>query len=307
MQRMNALFINSSKLKRITYLYERLLGSPATITELANELNVSTKTIQRDLNETLASCGAVCNGRNWSIDKSKASSELKSDERIILGILDELARSGGRQFYLKAHNLIEQISSNLNHPIYANMDSEALNPEHLETFTILESAIKNRQTIRCNYRKGSFELKPLKLVFFNGFWYLLCLDMGAKDIFKKFHLKTLKNIEILDSSFDIPAELENRLQNANSIWFQLNKKSFTVRLFLEKDAVVYFERKPMKSQSFSARYSDGSAEITIEATDEMEILPVVQWYLPLVKIVEPKWLVDNFKALLQEYLQELPN
>ena len=185
------------------------------------------------------------------------------------------------------------------------MDSEALNPEHLETFTILESAIKNRQTIRCNYRKGSFELKPLKLVFFNGFWYLLCLDMGAKDIFKKFHLKTLKNIEILDSSFDIPAELENRLQNANSIWFQLNKKPFTVRLFLEKDAVVYFERKPMKSQSFSARYPDGSAEITIEATDEMEVLPIVQWYLPLVKIVEPKWLVDEFREMLTEYLGEI--
>lgn len=305
MQRMNALFINSSKLKRITYLYERLLGSSATIAELANELNVSTKTIQRDLHETLASCGAVCNGRNWSIDKSKASSELKSDEKIVLAILDELAKSGGRQFYLKAHNLIEQISSNLSHHVYASIDSEALNSEHLETFSKLEGAIKNRQTIKCSYKNRQFELKPLKLVFFDGFWYLLCLDSKAGDKFKKFHIKSIKNIEVLEFSFDIPDELENRLQNTNSIWFQLDKKAFVVRLFLEKDVVVYFERKPLKSQSFSARYPDGSAEITIQVTHEMEILPVIQMYLPLVKIVEPQWLADDFKSLLQDYLKEL--
>ena len=78
------------------------------------------------------------------------------------------------------------------------------------------------------------------------------------------------------------------------------------RLFIAKIAAD-FVGSPMKSQSFSARYPDGSAEITIEATDEMEILPVVQWYLPLVKIVEPQWLADEFKTTIQEYLEEISN
>ena len=299
--------ISNPKLERISYLYNRLSKSSATITELSKELGVSTKTIQRDLHEVLRDAGAVCEGRLWKIDKTKAGSRLKSDEGIVLGILDELAKGAGKQFYLKAHNLIEQISSNLNHPIYANIDSEALNSEHLETFTVLENAIKNKTAIRCDYRKGSFELKPLKLVFFDGFWYLLVFDIKTNDTFKKFHLKTLKNIEPLDLKFEIPPELEEGLAKANSIWFQPHKKPFTVRLFIEKDAVIYFERKPMKSQSFSARYPDGSAEITIEATDEMEILPVVQWYLPLVKIVEPQWLADEFKTTIQDYLEEISN
>lgn len=148
--------ISNPKLERISYLYNRLSKSSATITELSKELGVSTKTIQRDLHEVLRDAGAVCEGRLWKIDKTKAGSRLKSDEGIVLGILDELAKGAGKQFYLKAHNLIEQISSNLNHPIYANIDSEALNSEHLETFTVLENAIKNKTAIRCDYRKGSF-------------------------------------------------------------------------------------------------------------------------------------------------------
>ncbi|HRF58044.1 MAG TPA: WYL domain-containing protein [Campylobacterales bacterium] len=302
----NELFSNP-KSKRISYLYDRLSKTSATITELSKELGVSTKTIQRDLHEVLKDAGAVCEGRLWQIDKTKAGERLKGDEGIVLGILDELAKGAGRQFYLKAHNLIEQISSNLNHPIYANIDSEALNSEHLESFTALENAIKNKTAIKCDYRKGSFELKPLKLAFFDGFWYLLAFDIKAKDTFKKFHLKTLKNIELLDIKFEIPSSLEKGLAKANSIWFQPHKQPFTVRLFIEKDAVVYFERKPMKSQSFSARYDNGSAEITVEATDEMEILPIVQWYLPLVQIVEPQWLADEFKTTIQDYLEEISN
>ena len=75
----------NTKLERISYLYDRLSKAEATITELANELRVSTKTIQRDLHEILTEAGATCNGRSWKIDKSKANDELKSDERIILG------------------------------------------------------------------------------------------------------------------------------------------------------------------------------------------------------------------------------
>jgi predicted DNA-binding transcriptional regulator YafY len=300
-------FISNSKLERISYLYDRLSKSSATISELANELNVSTKTIQRDLHDILSKSGAVCDGRRWMIDKSKADDNLRGDEKIVLAILDELAKSCGRQFYLKAHNLIEQISSNISHPIFANTDSEALNPEHLETFARLEEAIKNKTPIKCSYNNRNFELKPLKLAFFDGFWYLLCLDANSNDIFKKFHLKTIKNIEMQSGSFDVPFELEERLANANSIWFQLDREPFEVRLFLEKEAVIYFERKPLKSQTFAARYSDGSAEISIIATYKMEVFPIVKWYMPLVKIVEPKWLADEMREMLAGYLREVSN
>lgn len=295
----------NTKLERISYLYDRLSKAEATITELANELRVSTKTIQRDLHEILTEAGATCNGRSWKIDKSKANDELKSDERIILGILDELAKGAGRQFYSKAHNLLEQISSGLNHPIFANIDSETLNLEHLETFEILESAIKNRVTIKCNYRKGAFELKPLKLAFFDGYWYLLSLDTKDKDRFKKFHLKSLKSIEKLDTSFEIPSTLEAKLANANSAWFDLDAKAFTVRLFVEKDIVKYFERKPLRAQHIESRYPDGTAEITIEATHEMDVLPLVLWYIPHVKVTEPQWLADKIKGRLEGYLKEI--
>lgn len=60
-----------------------------TITELAKELDVSTKTIQRDLYEVLSDFGAIKEGRTWKIDPKLKEDNLASNEKMILGILDE--------------------------------------------------------------------------------------------------------------------------------------------------------------------------------------------------------------------------
>ena len=65
-----------------------------TIAELAKELDVSTKTIQRDLYEVLSDLGAIKEGRTWKIDPKLASDDLNTNERLILGILAALR---GRQ------------------------------------------------------------------------------------------------------------------------------------------------------------------------------------------------------------------
>lgn len=297
---------SNPKIERISYIYERISRSNGvTISELAKELNVSTKTIQRDLHEVLSSAGVVCDGRTWKLDKSRATDDLKSDERIILGILDELAKGAGKQFYNKAHNLIEQISSQIDHPIHVNLDSEALSSENLELFNLLEVSIKKRVQISCNYRKGDFELKPIKLAFFDGFWYLLALDTKNCDKFKKFHLKSMKNVQMTDKVFVVQQELEQKILKANSVWFEPENKPFSARLFLEKGVVKYFERKPINTQDFSARYPDGSAEIVIQATHELEIAPIVMWYMPFIKVVEPQWLADAIKNKIEGYLKEI--
>lgn len=64
---------DNSKYNRINQIYERLSNTThgLTITELANELDVSTKTIQRDLYDVLVEFGAVKEGRVWKIDPKK--------------------------------------------------------------------------------------------------------------------------------------------------------------------------------------------------------------------------------------------
>lgn len=297
---------DNSKYQRINTLYQLLSNATQgyTIGELATQLDVSTKTIQRDLYEVLGEFGAVKDGRYWKIDAKAAEDHLGAQERIILGILDEMAKAAGKSFYSKAHSLLAQVSQQLEHPIFTGINSESLNEQNIELFEQLEIAIKKKIEVSYSYQNKSYEVKPLKLVYFEGFWYLLALDSLKKDTFKKFHLKTIKNLKEMQKVFDISTALEQRLKGANSVWFNL-EEPFEVRLLIDKQIRKYFERKPFKGQSVMGEDSDGSLEIEIKITHEMEILPVIFWYIPHIKVLSPDWIADIVKEKVSGYIDEI--
>ena len=298
---------SGSKYDRLSYIYDRLSRSPdgVTIKDLATDLDVSTKTIQRDLHEALSSSGVYCEGRRWKLNRNSADDGLANEERIVLGVLDSLAKQAGSAFYTKAHQLLEQVTCQLDHPLFASLDTETLGEEHLQAFARLEKAIKSRKIISASYtaiskKKRNVRLKPLRLAFFDGYWYLLAFDTEDEDTFKKFHLKSLSNISIHDDLFDYPKDIAEAVEKAFSVWFSLNEP-FEVRLWVEKTIAPYFERKPYNGQSIEGRDPDGSIEVVLKVTDEMEILPIIQWYLPHIRILEPVWLNDQLMEKIAAY------
>ena len=298
---------DNTKYNRINQIYEMLKNNVhgMTITELSKELDVSTKTIQRDLYEVLNSFGAIKEGRTWKIDPKLQEDNLASNEKLILGILDEMAKGAGRIFYSKAHSLLSQVTQQLEHPIFTNINGEYLEEKNIALFEQIEKAIKQKIEIKFDYEKRQFHVKPLKLAFFDGFWYLLALDMiDDKETFKKYHLKTIRNIQIQENSFEIPKIIEERLRYANSVWFNLDEQ-FVVRLFIDKNIRKYFERKPLRGQTIIGEDKDGSIEIEIKLTHEMEIMPLIFWYIPYIKVLEPLWLADIVKKRVQGYLKEI--
>lgn len=297
----------NSKWDRINTIYEliNISHNGMSIAELSQKMGVSSKTIQRDLYEVLGEYGAVKHGRMWKLDKKQANDHLSSNERIILGILDEMAKNSGSSFYGKAHALLKQVSQQLEHPIFAHVESETLEDKHIELFGKLEEAIKSKKCVNFEYKKHRFEVKPLKLAFFDGFWYLIALDSNNSDKFKKFHLKSMSSLVNENSSFVLTNDLEERLKKANSIWFDLDKKPIDVHLLIDKEVMTYFERKPLRGQSIVGKDVDGSTEIMISITHEMEILPLIFFYIPHIRVLEPQSLVDIVKNKTQKYLQSL--
>lgn len=298
---------DNSKYNRINQIYSMLKNNThgLTITELANELNVSTKTIQRDLYEVLSDLGAVKEGRTWKIDPKLENDDLNSNERLILGILDEMAKSAGNVFYSKAHSLLSQITQQLEHPIFTNVNAEYLEDKSIALFEQIEKAIKDKNEIKFDYESYNFHVKPLKLAFFDGFWYLLALHVKKyKEEFKKYHLKTIKKVEVLNIKFDVPSLVEERLKFSNSVWFNLDEQ-YSVRLLLDKQIRKYFERKPLRGQSIIGEDRDGSIEIEIKISSNMEIIPLILYYIPYIKVLEPQHLADEIKDKVQGYLKDI--
>ncbi|MEZ4694641.1 MAG: HTH domain-containing protein, partial [Aliarcobacter sp.] len=137
---------DNTKYNRINQIYEMLKNNThgMTISELSKELDVSTKTIQRDLYEVLSTYGAIKEGRTWKIDPKLKEDNLASNEKMILGILDEMAKGAGKIFYSKAHSLLSQVTQQLEHPIFSNINGEYLEEKNIALFEEIEKSIKQK-------------------------------------------------------------------------------------------------------------------------------------------------------------------
>ena len=292
----------NNKFNRINRILDILKQRAYSTQELAKLFGVTTKTITRDM-QILEKNGVKKNGRVWEFDLNLVKDNLDNDEMIVINILDNISKNIGSDFYTKAHPLLKQLSMRLNEPIFVNTGSEKLDEKAIKNFEILENAIKNKCVISCDYGKYKYRAKPLKIALFEGFWYLLLFDCRG-DKFKRFYLKDIKNIEILDEKFEISDKFEKRLSLANSIWFELENQ-FIARLLLSKNVVKFFKRKPYIKYDKMYQNADGSAEIEIEFSNIMEIKPLVYYFLPHIKVIEPKWLNDEILAEIAGYLGEI--
>lgn len=294
----------NSKFERINLIALKLRERPHTIKELTAMLGVTSKTIQRDLYDTLREYGAVKKGHYWSLSDEDASDGLDGDDRVVLNILDNVAKNMGSNFYSKAHVLLEQISQQLNHPILTNINNEKLSEDDLVNFQVLEDAIREKAEITCTYNDFEFLVKPLKLALFEGFWYLLLLDSKKGNKFKKFHLKSIRDIRQSGGKFELSSKLDERIKAMNSAWANLEAPK-NARLLLAPEVAKYFERKPHAKQRITGQDSDGSVEIEIEFTHIMEIKPLIYYYLPYIKVLEPKWLANEVRDEIGNYFKEI--
>lgn len=295
--------MNSPRTTRINQLYERLKNSNGLrIVDLAKEFDVSTKTIQRDFAE-LQSLGAYKVGQLICLDKTRAKDDLKSDERIVLGILSKLAKNNGIDFYLKARPLLAKLTQQLEQPIYISNQSESLEDLDLVHFDFIEKLILERIELGFSYHGKAYQIKPFKLAHFDGFWYVMGLDSEDSNILKKFYFKDMSDLHSLEHRFTLDEGLEQRLKRAYSAWFNLNPP-FLVQLLIDKKIAKYFKCKSINGAILYPQ-EDGDVVLELEISHIMEIKPLIYTYIPHIRVIEPKWLNKQLKDEIAGYVASL--
>lgn len=297
-------------LTRLINILARLnSGEALSVKDLAEEFNVSERTIQRDFNNRLVSLYPIYQDKKkWKMqDGFKIEKSTSIEEVIVLDILEKMTDGLGQKFSIKAKTLLSKIKNNDYNPIYAKLNMEDIST-HISEIGQLENVIKNKNLIDCTYDFGEYDikitLKPLKIANFEGFWYLIALD-ARNDVLKKYHLKSISNIEPLDETFKVSKELEEKLDNSISIWFNDSVKPYEVELFLDKYAAKSIKRKPIaKSQRILKEYKDGSLDIAVKITGEMEIIPIIGYWIPHIKVISPKFLKDKMRERIESYMSE---
>ena len=294
-------------LTRLNAILARLNnGESLSVKELAEEFNVSIRTIQRDFNEKLVGLYPIYQDkRKWKMqDGYKIEKAPSVEDTIVLDILEKLTDGLGSHFSTKAKALLSKIKNETFNPIYAKLDLEDIST-HIKEIALLEEAIKSQKHIQCTYQTVSaykVELKPLKIVNFEGFWYLIALD-AKNDKLKKYHLKSLSTIKSLETTFKKSQEIDKLLDNATNIWFDPNKEPFEVVLFLDKAAAKILKCKPISnSQRVIHTYKDGSCDISLKITHEREILSIIQYWIPHIKVISPLSLQEKIMQNIQKFM-----
>ena len=295
-------------LTRLTVILSKLNdGEALSVKELAKEFNTSDRTIQRDFNERLASFPIYQEKKKWKMQDGFRVEKTKSlEDEIVLDIIEKITEGIGGKFSTKAQKLLSKIKNEDFNPIYTKLNIEDIS-DRFGDIQILETAIREKREVTCSYDDERHDvytttIQPLKIVNFEGFWYLLAL---RDDILKKYYLKNISNPKMTDDTFETDNELETLLDESISIWFQRDIEPFEVKLFADKSATKFFKRRPLPTQTVELLNSDGTMEFSVKITHEMEILPIIKYWIPHIFVIEPEWVKEIIEEDLQVYTKKL--
>ena len=293
-------------LTRLRVILQRLNdGESLGVKELSEEFNVSTRTIQRDFNEKLVSSYPIYQeNKKWKMQDGFKIEKIRDiEDKIVLDIIEKITDGIGGNFASRGKKLLSKIKNDDQNPIYAKLNIEDIS-DKISDVSLIETAIKEKNELNCNYQLNNGNtynttLQPLKIVNYEGFWYLVALN---NDEVKKYYLKELSNIKITDVPFNVDTKIDELLQNSISIWFNQYEEPFEVKLYANKWAAKYFKRRPLPTQSTLSLNEDGSMEFIVKITHEMEILSILKYWIPHLHVIEPIWLNEKLNEDIQEYL-----
>ena len=238
--------MKESRLFRILYY---LLGhKKATAPELAEEFEVSVRTIYRDMDyissagipiyATQGKDGGIAIPDSFTLDKSMFSEEEK--EQIVTGLEALIATDGKNtdELLVKLKTLFQIQKTNWIEVDFSDWFQE--NPEQ-NIFNEIKKAILDRHVISFEYfnHQGNDtfrRIQPFKLVFKSKAWYVygFCL---LKNDYRLFKLTRIKKLDILEDKF-LPKEnvpiLDTTIMQEDTIMVTLKfDKSMAFRVYDE--------------------------------------------------------------------------
>lgn len=286
-------------LEKVAKIYELLTKSSVREDHLCKIFNKDKRTIARYI-KILKD-----NGINIKLNnKIYSVTDLKKDENdVVFSLVKNFTQNQGYEIYQKSKGLFKNINKEYKNAFFIQPKNENLDSSDLEFFKSLAAAIENKEIVNFTYNNYKFRVKPLKIANFDGFWYLLCLDANKEDKFKKFHLKSIKNLTILNEKFTNTKDIEAKLKNANSIWFDIDKKGFIVELLVDNSILKFLERIPLKTQTIIRKQDE--SEVHLKVSNYYEIVPFILQFIPFIKVIAPNDLNKYLKNLLSEYLKSI--
>lgn len=292
-------------LDRHEYIFTKILRKDVIKTvEISNYLGVTRKTIERDLKNSISplfETEIIPTDNEWII--SEPIIDIRFYESSELAAMAFIFKNIGKDnpiLYSKTVNLFNELHEKVSHSIYKQSSLEDILSIKKDEFYELKNAIEDSKEIKFKFHNYDKYVQPLKIANLEKYWYLLCFDLDAKR-FSKYPLRGIHTIDILNGTFDFNEDKYlNRLDNAINAFFDINEE-INVVLELDWEAKKVLSSVPLNSSQKIIKNEESIYIMTIVISNLMEIIPLIQQWIPHIKVVSPYSLKEKIRENLINY------
>lgn len=286
---------------RLTAILQKLnQGERLDIDQLAEEFGVHRRTVQRDLGERFAFLPMDKVNGQYVLNAAYLGRLTFRDIERFAGLagLKGLFPALDTQFFRELFDSRLQDTLSIHGPSYEDLQ------RRIDDFRRLQAAITEHRRVRFRYAKEdgqkTVEVEPYRLINNNGVWYLAAADQGKP---KAYAFGKLSALDLLDARFEPDAAIRQLLDEEDSVW--LNTRKTEVVLTVAPAAAIYFRRRKLIAQQVVEKeLEDGGLIVSGKFAHPNQILPIVRYWLPNVKVVSPTSWQEELEAGLRAYLDE---
>lgn len=268
-------------------------GERFSLEDLAQEFNVSSRTVERDIKERLNYLPLKKEGKYYFLEEYALGKLNFNDIKNFASI------SGIKSLYPSLTNqfLVEILDDRIN-KTYMVKDSGYEQIENKkDEFEKLSNAIINYQTVEFFYKEKQKKVKPYKLINSNGIWYLYANDNHK---IKTYSLSKIENLKITNETFKQNPQLLKQIEKDEINWFSNDSKE--VILKIDNQAKEYFLRKKVLSNMKMLEENEEYFVVSTKIAFDDEILNLVKYWIPYIQIVSPDSLAEKLNEILNNYL-----
>ena len=292
--------------------------------DLASELEVTTKTIQRDidfLRERLnapiefnrAKRGYELTGPVDCLPRV----ELSTNELVSIYVAQKALRAyQGTSFEAPLRSAFEKLAYSLNGHISLSLNELEANvsfrqfegrPVELKIFQTVSTAVQKQKLLEIEYRKLAAQktqkrrIEPYHLACVQGQWYCIAHDLKAADL-RTFHLGRIKSVRLLADSFSRPKDFNIDKHLAGSLGIFAGKGSFKIVLLFDPWAAQLIRERTWHPTQHIQELTTGGLELTLQLNNLEEIEPWVLSWGAHVRVVAPRELINRVQTTAQAIL-----
>jgi len=303
---------DDTKLNNILYILNSINNGEALKNRLCCELGRSSRSVERYINEIDKAGFPVYldEGKYRFCDNyALAKTKITPEELRMLVFMSETAGALGENFkktFIDIKNKFISSKKENSAPYFVKLLEGTGFPTN-GTTELLRTAIENRNKISFVYEHGKHPLYmqfPVKFIFFDGLWYLLCYNVEENPPFpQKFKLNRISDLKILKDKFRYDEkEINAMLKESGNIWFD-TRRSITVKLLVSKNIAGYFCERDVFPQQEIEKGKDGGIIINCKTANYKEILPSVYRWIPHIKVLEPAELATRVQKTVYYYFK----